>query len=270
MPCLRQRRRENKIHYRRTAEKKVKIGRKLRFGRYRRKHRARKPDKDINLRHQSYYKSPVQPDHGRALGLRIIEVKDRVSSRLYPAWLALTNKSHQRKFAQNSVVYSAFIYHNPDNIRLNTRYTSITIRQLINGVRIEQVRDDLVQYINNYTVVSHELLSDLSCLNILYLSNLCVDLSSTTKGFTDKNNKPIDLRIISFAVNKKRINEFKIGHESRSALTEASAVIKAYYQLKSGRVKTKIDANGTTTFDWLIEVARRDEQIACVLKREAY
>ena len=232
---------------------KTQIGRKLRWGRYRRKKKRRKPDKSLNLRQISYYKPGLLPALGEALALRIIKVKDRKTPRLYPAWVVLTRFSHQRRNTQsNNVVFSAFINYDLRRVNLETKFTSIEPEQIQNGAKYEQVREELKSFITSYKVISHELCDDLSCFNLLDRFHLCVDLSNKQQGFYDKNYRSISLKTLNWVVNNKII---KTG--MRSAITECNIIIQAFHKLEQGYVKSQIDESGSHSFQWIVDEFKR-------------
>ena len=208
----------------------------------------RKPDVNLDLRNVGYFKPGLQPPLGEVLALRIVRVKDRFSPRRFPGWVVLVRFMHQKRNTQtNTVVYSAFINYDLNQIDLQTEKTSITPEQIRNGARYEQIREDLKFYITGYKVISYELSDDLSCFNLLDRYNLCIDLSRKPHGFYDKNLQPIDLRILNWVVNER-----KLENSMGSPIVEATAMIKAFHKLERGHLTRQTDENGLHSFQWIV------------------
>ena len=249
-------RRENKVRNVVKIKTKSHIKRKLRWERYRRKKTKRRPDNKLDLRNVNFYKPGLQPPYGENLALRIIKIRERYSTRRLPAWIVLVRSAHQRRNTQsNSVVFSAFINYDLNLVNLKTQETSITPEQIRNGARYEQIRENLKSFIKNYKLISHELSDDLSCFNLLDRYHLCTDLSTRPQGFYDKNSKPIDLEILNWVVNKKKIKT-----KVRSAISEANAIMQAFHKLERGYIKSQIDETGQHSFHWIVIKAKKEKE----------
>ena len=75
------------------------------------------------------------------------------------------------------------------------------------------------------------------------------------KAFNDKNSKPIELGILNWVVNKKKIKT-----KVRSAISEPNAIMQAFHKLERGYIKSQIDETGQHSFHWIVIKAKKEKE----------
>ena len=138
--------------------------RKFRFGKYKRGKNKR--PKSMNLSKIPYFKNPVIPKNGEPIGLDIECVRERMTNKLLPGWIALSVYSPSNRI--EGCVFQSKVYHEESRVDRMERFSGITRKILREGRPYEQIKPQLIFYIENFLLVGANIAKD---LEILGLSN---------------------------------------------------------------------------------------------------
>ena len=237
--------------------------RKFRFGKYKRG--KKKKQESRNLSKQAYFKSPVLPKMDEPIGLDAEYVRDRKTNRLLPGWIALSICSSSNK--TEGCVFQSKIYHKEENVDRMERFSGITRAMIREGRKYEQIKPQIIFFLENYLVVGAGIGKDLEILGLSEYRNKCIDIQD---DFRDKRNQSIDLKTLSFALLKKRIQSFdeerKKGH---NPIIDSRVAVKLYKRRKEGRIESETDEEtGSHDFEFCRRIVKEDEKLCKILEEE--
>lgn len=237
--------------------------RKFRFGRYKRGKNKRLESR--NLSKLPYFKNPVLPKNGEPIGLDIECVRDRMTNKLLPGWIALSVYSPSNKI--EGCVLQSKIYHDESRVDRMERFSGITRKMLREGQPYEQIKPQIIFFLENYLIVGAGIDKDLEILGLSNFTDRCVDIQS---DFRDRNDQPIDLKELTFALLKKRIQSFDEKRpKGHNPIIDSRMTVKLYKRRKEGKIDSESDEETEThSFEFCRKVVTQDQKLNQILIEE--
>ena len=252
--------REKELVTKRLSELKP---RKFRFGKYKRG--KKRKQESLNLSKQTYFKSPILPKTEEPIGLDAEYVRDRKTNKLLPGWIALTVCGSSNKI--EGCFFQSKIYHKEADVDRMERFSGITRAMIREGRKYEQIKPQIIFFLENYTIVGAGIGKDLEILGLSEYRNKCIDIQD---DFRDRKNQAIDLKTLSFALLKKRIQSFDEKKlKGHNPIIDSRVAVKLYKRRKEGRIESETDEEtGTHNFEFCRRIVKEDEKLCKILEEE--
>ena len=252
-----------------TKVDSIKRAKNKRFGQETRG--RRRSTESINLRKLSYHKNTVLPKVNEPLGIYTEYVIERKTNKPLAGWVAISvAKGKVREFRFNDCIYQAKIFYDEKMVDRQERKTGITRKMLKYGISRWKVRDDIKFFLQNYTLIGANINLQLNSLDLDSYSNKCVDIYKPPVSYTGREERPVELKVLVYALLNKEIQTFKQSAKFLgSPITNSRQVIKLYRMRKDGMIEPKPDeVEKKENFEFCNELVLSNPKLKMIMESE--